>query len=147
MIGSRVKFSILSFVLNIPSSNDIFSVIIFYCMKMDTLWWLILEVKSLTSVCFIMLEQKQLSQVKNLGSKITFMPGKKPESFRILKKNEEEIVTISQSLIKSGHVNFFVQMVRSSGFKMLFGSLKILLMSINSFSAVIIKPKVGKTKY
>lgn len=69
MIGSRVKFSILSFVLNIPSSNDIFSVIIFYCMKMDTLWWLILEVKSLTSVCFIMLEQKQLSQVKNLGSK------------------------------------------------------------------------------
>lgn len=73
------------------------------------------------------------------------MPGNKPESFRILKKNEEEIVTISQSLIKSGHVNFFVQMVRSSGFKMLFGSLKILLM--NSFSAVIIKAKVGKTKY
>ncbi len=91
---------------------------------MDTLWWLILEVKHLASVCFILLEQKQLSQGKNHGSKIMFMPRKKTESFRILKKKfyNEEIVTISQSLIKSDYVNFFVQMVRSSGFKILWKS-------------------------
>lgn len=79
-------------------------------MKMDTLWWLILEVKNvtlgtstnyyLTLSCFILLEKKQLS-------------GKK---------------------------------LKSLGFKVLFGSLQILLMSINSFSAVIIKAKVGQTK-
>ncbi len=64
-----------------------------------------------------MLEQKQFHVYAR----------KKPESFRILKKKNtynEEFVTISQSLIKSDYVNFFVQMVRSSGFKILFGSLK-----------------------
>lgn len=36
------------FVLNLPSPTLIFSVIIFCSMRMDTLWWLILEVKKAT---------------------------------------------------------------------------------------------------
>ncbi len=74
---------------------------------------------------FVRTKTVQQSQGKNHGSKITFMHGKKLKALGLKKIYiyNEEIVTISQSLIKSDYVNFFVQMVRSSGFKILFGSL------------------------
>lgn len=48
MLAAMMKHYSELFVLNLPSPSDIFSVIIFCSMRMDTLWWLILEVRKAT---------------------------------------------------------------------------------------------------
>jgi len=48
MLAAMMKQYSEQFVLNLPSTSDIFSVIIFCSMRTDTLWWLILEVRKAT---------------------------------------------------------------------------------------------------